>query len=183
MASRFSVRKAEPRAVDGTRLPSTPSPPPLGKLPSAREVRLQKFHEIHGPTAQSLQQQTENFAKMVGKRKKTYVLHPEKTRILGEWDIVTSVALIYTATLTPYETAFMAPVLGPEAWGDPWFIVNRCLDGIFGLDMILQFFIAYTTGNDFAGRVWVEDHRSVRTSHAPPLQLPTSHGLDAHLRP
>ena len=176
------MRKAEPRTVEVSNRPSSPTHA-LSKNSLAVQERLQKFQEIHGNTAASLQRQSQQFAKIVGKRGKIYVLHPEKTPILGHWDFVTSIALIYTATLTPVETSFMSPVLGPEAWKDPWFGLNRALDVIFGLDMILQFFIAYTTGNDFAGRVWVEDHRSVRTSHAPPLQLPTSHGLDAHLRP
>ena len=55
----------------------------------------------------------------------------------------------------------MPPVLGPPAWADPWFIINRCLDVIFFLDMIAQFFIAYLTGNPFAGPVWVEDHQRI----------------------
>ena len=55
----------------------------------------------------------------------------------------------------------MPPVLGPPAWADPWFIINRCLDVIFFFDMIAQFFIAYLTGNPFAGPVWVEDHRKI----------------------
>ena len=60
---------------------------------------------------------------------------------------------LYTATLTPFETAFVPPVLGPGAWGDVWFLLNRLLDIIFLFDLNMQFFIAYAEGNDFAGRV------------------------------
>ena len=56
----------------------------------------------------------------------------------------------------------MPPVLGPPAWADPWFIINRCLDVIFFLDMIAQFFIAYLTGNPFAGPVLSFRDREVR---------------------
>jgi hypothetical protein len=36
----------------------------------------------------------------------TCVLHPEKTQRLRRWDIVTTAALVYTCTLTPFEAAF-----------------------------------------------------------------------------
>ena len=58
-------------------------------------------------------------------RRKRCVLHPEKNPFLLRWDVVTSIALVYTATLTPFETAFVPPVEGVEAWGEPWFLANR----------------------------------------------------------
>ena len=55
----------------------------------------------------------------------------------------------------------MPPVIGTASWTDAWFVINRVLDGIFLLDMCLQFFVAYQTGNDFGGRTWVVDPRQI----------------------
>jgi hypothetical protein len=36
------------------------------------------------------------------------VLHPQKYRkFFGAWDVISTSALLYTATLTPFETAFI----------------------------------------------------------------------------
>lgn len=126
------------------------------------EKRLELFNARHGEAAKALQAQTTALAARVGMLgRSSRVLHPEKTRNLWMWDVVTSIALLYTATLTPFETAFVPPVLGPGAWGDVWFLLNRLLDIIFLVDLNMQFFIAYAEGNDFAGRVWVEDHKKI----------------------
>ena len=96
-----------------------------------------------------------------GKLINAYVLLPEKNAILVRWDLLTSLALIYTAAVTPFETAFVPPVVGPAAWRDYWFVANRALDIIFFLDMGLQFFVAYQTGNDYGGRTWVVSHKAI----------------------
>ena len=51
----------------------------------------------------------------------------------GYWDGLTSIALLFTATVTPYEVALLQPVF------DPLFIVNRVVDGIFAIDVLVQF--------------------------------------------
>jgi hypothetical protein len=52
------------------------------------------------------------------------VLHPEKNKHLRQWDMVTTIGLIYTATVTPFEAAFVEPVSGHKAWDDPWFLIS-----------------------------------------------------------
>ena len=53
--------------------------------------------------------------------------------------MVTSVALIFTAIFTPIEVGFIPT---PEnRWSDPLFLINRVVDAIFVVDVILQFFI------------------------------------------
>ena len=64
-------------------------------------------------------------------RQKRFVLHPNKNKYLPLWDVISTIALLYTAALTPFEAAFIAPVLGPSAWKDAWFVINRILDAIF----------------------------------------------------
>ena len=53
------------------------------------------------------------------------------------WDLVTSLALIFTAIFTPFEVGF----LKASASHEPLFIVNRVVDVIFILDMIISFFL------------------------------------------
>ena len=91
-----------------------------------------------------------------------YVLHPEKNVYLNWWDGITALALIYTATVTPFETAFIPPQLGPSAWTEPWFIANRVLDVLFLADLFVQFFVAYQTGDAYGGKTWVLDRALVQ---------------------
>ena len=72
-------------------------------------------------------------------KKPWYVIHPE-ARCLGLWDAFSMSALVFTATVTPFEVAFLASSKSPA---EPLFIVNRIVDIIFFLDMVLQFFLMY----------------------------------------
>ena len=45
---------------------------------------------------------------------KVWVIKPENNKFLGRWDMLTSFALMWTATVTPFETAFLPVVLGPH---------------------------------------------------------------------
>ena len=129
--------------------------------------REQAFVTRHGvETASSIKRQSEAISKIVAQEKKSrYLLHPEKNRYLGRWDMIASVALFYTALVTPFETAFLPGTLGPRAWIDPWYVINRVLDVIFFTDMVLQFFVAYPTGNSYGGFVWVEDHKLIAINY------------------
>jgi hypothetical protein len=90
-----------------------------------------------------------------------YVLVPGKTRFLARWDIVATLALTYTAILTPFEASFLGPSNGSAAWQDPWFIINRALDCVFILDLILQFFIAYEDRGSRGDTGLVIDHPKI----------------------
>ena len=61
-----------------------------------------------------------------------YIIDPRKgrwRRPMVMWDITTTLALVYTAFLTPYEVAFLDP---PKTWAaavvDPLFLINRVID-------------------------------------------------------
>lgn len=91
-----------------------------------------------------------------------WVLHPGKTNsMLNIWDCVTSTALVYTMILTPLEAAFFSTTLGVAAWLDPWFLINRLLDAVFLIDMIVHFFLAYQALDAFGGLVWIVDQRKI----------------------
>ena len=129
-------------------------------------MRVKQFDDIHG------QEVADDLRKMIDqvkdymraqRRGKQLVLHPERNVFVGRWDVIATLALIYTATLTPFETAFIPPVVGPASWSDPWFWCNRVLDIIFSIDMMLQFFVAYQQagGSNYGGEAWVDNHRTI----------------------
>ena len=57
---------------------------------------------------------------------------------VAKWDCCTSVALLFTAVFTPYET-----VLLPTVRLNLLFCVNRLVDLVFMCDLVMQFFLAY----------------------------------------
>jgi hypothetical protein len=81
--------------------------------------------------------------KKSGDGERTCLIHPIESRLLPWWDFCTTVALLFTATVTPWETAFVDVDGSTNPWTQPWFIINRIIDLIFLTDMILQFFIMY----------------------------------------
>lgn len=91
-------------------------------------------------------------------RRPWYVIDPRKSRWLTVWDVWTSIALIFTAVLTPYEVALLEPPLTwLEASTDGLFLLNRLIDVTFFTDMILQFMLMTQTYNDREGTKWVDE--------------------------
>ena len=72
-------------------------------------------------------------------KRSKYLLDPRTSKLIISWDIVTSIALIFTAIMTPVEVGFMD--IPADRWADGLFITNRCVDIIFILDVLMQFFI------------------------------------------
>ena len=72
---------------------------------------------------------------------------------LGAWDGISIIALLFTALFTPYEVAFLpsTPIT------DPLFAVNRCVDLVFALDMVVQFFLMYQDSD----HGWIKDLRKI----------------------
>ena len=73
-------------------------------------------------------------------RNKRRVLDPRTSRFLTVWDIVAAAALIYTALVSPFETGFLTE---NDSATEPLFIINRLVDFVFTVDLVLQFFIMY----------------------------------------
>lgn len=125
------------------------------------EARRAAFEARHGKDkAKAFREQIAANRLLVRRieRHKRLVLHPMKHKYLSWWDLITTTALLYTATLTPYEVSFVPPTLGVSAWAESWFQVNRVLDVIFFVDMVIQFFLAYEARGPRGGTVWVDDH-------------------------
>ena len=64
-----------------------------------------------------------------------YLLDP-MADAMKRWDALTALVLIFTAFATPFEVAFLRPS-APDAL----FVINRLVDAVFLLDMIMQFFL------------------------------------------
>ena len=74
------------------------------------------------------------------------------------WDIVTTLCLIFTALVTPYEVAFLEmPRTWSDAWNDPLFVINRFIDLVFITDMTLQFGLMYQDQNRLDGVKWIDE--------------------------
>ncbi|OQR95095.1 voltage-gated ion channel superfamily [Achlya hypogyna] len=73
-------------------------------------------------------------------------IHPHHP-FMKKWDMLSVVLLIYTAIVTPYETAF------PDAsLSDYMFAINRAVDMCFLFDMVMRFFLMY---RDEWSNVWI----------------------------
>ena len=66
------------------------------------------------------------------------IIDPRSNTLIAYWDLITTLALVFTAIVTPVEVAFLPPPLASQRWADPLFLCNRSIDAIFILDMLLQ---------------------------------------------
>jgi len=72
-------------------------------------------------------------------KKPYFIMDPRTNKYLGYWDAISMLALVFTAIVTVVEVAFVEPT----GQADGLFILNRCIDVIFIIDMIMQFFLMY----------------------------------------
>ena len=73
-----------------------------------------------------------------------WVIDPRKVRWIAHWDLAMTLALVYVALVTPVEVAFMkAPPTLQSKTSSPIFLINRLLDAMFILDILLNFRLAY----------------------------------------
>ena len=69
-----------------------------------------------------------------------WLIDPRKSKFIGYWDLVTGLALLFTAIVTPWEVAFAKP---PTTALESMFLFNRFIDSIFVFDMGIQFCLIY----------------------------------------
>ena len=94
------------------------------------------------------------------------MVDPRSSRIIGFWDGLSCLALIFVAFVTPMEIAFIP--MPEDKWNDTLFLINRVIDSIFLLDIVLQFFIMYpvTDPDSPQGERWVTDPRKIAIHYA-----------------
>ena len=93
----------------------TRDPPPLSRRASTLTTTgSQKIFADH-------EAKTRKRAKELKRSK--YLLDPRTSKLMPNWDVVTSIALIFTAIMTPVEVGFMD--IPADRWADGLFITNR----------------------------------------------------------
>jgi hypothetical protein len=97
------------------------------------------------------------------KHKSACVIDPRTSSAVSAWDGITSLALIFTAIVTPYEVGFLEPARDGR---DTLFLINRAIDCVFLADLLLQFNLMYQSSSGSEGTRWVSDHRSIAWHYA-----------------
>ena len=115
-------------------------------------------HILHGAHrkghASNLQESIKHL-KALDDSDRAWIIDPRHSKRLPYWDGVGFFALMFVAVATPFEVAYLEPK-------EPvLFVINRCIDGIFIIDIILQFFTAYPGRLTGAGAGWVTDQRTI----------------------
>ena len=67
--------------------------------------------------------------------KSQFLIDPRTSKFVPRWDMATFVALFFTALVTPYEVSFLSQ---PETMADPLFVINRLVDTLFLIDMVIS---------------------------------------------
>ena len=82
-----------------------------------------------------------------------YLIDPAKKR-MQQWDLITMMGLLYTAIVTPVEVGFSS-----SGELHVVFFVNRCVDLVFTVDLILNFFTMYR--DETKGFALIKNHRMI----------------------
>ena len=85
-----------------------------------------------------------------------FIVDPRKSTPYKAWVVVVLLAMLYTAAVTPVECAFHNPP--PRCTIDMLFVINRIIDVIFYIDMIITFRLAYFDPR--SGR-WVREGKAI----------------------
>ena len=93
-----------------------------------------------------------------------WVVDPHKSLWLSYWDLMTFLALFYTAIVTPVEVAFLKSPASEDRLTNGLFLANRAVDMIFILDMILQFRVAVRV-TDSDGTRWLRTPEKIASNY------------------
>lgn len=83
----------------------------------------------------------------VARKRAWYILDPTAQWVVY-FDVLTGVCLIFTALVTPYEVALVPPASDTADTHSGLFILNRMVDGVFVIDLVLQFLFMYKSRED-----------------------------------
>ena len=92
-----------------------------------------------------------------------YLLDP-RSRMMRRWDVLIAVALVYTATVTPYEVAFLDTKSSARMTADaatfPVYLLNLLVDITFFVDLLFNFNLMYADDGASVG-LYVTDRRRI----------------------
>ena len=96
-----------------------------------------------------------------------WVIDPRKSRWMSIWDMAGTLALLYTALVTPFEVSFLeAPDTWTMARSDVLFLINRLVDAIFIIDMFVNFVLMYQEADAIRGVRWIDEPRNIAAHYA-----------------
>ena len=84
----------------------------------------------------SEQETKSSILKRKRERVKWYIIDPRTNQLVGYWDLLTSLALVFTALVTPIEVAFLSAPSGAERLSNGLFWTNRVVDCVFIADSV-----------------------------------------------
>ena len=88
----------------------------------------------------------------IGRFNRATTIDPRTNHYIAYWDLVTTLALLFTALVTPVEVAFLVPPKPADRLTNGLYMTNG-IDVIFITDMLLQLKIAYQARDE--GVRWV----------------------------
>ena len=96
------------------------------------------------------------------KRMARMLIDPRTSSFVNRWDVVTALALLFTATFTPFEISF----LGTAELKSFRFFLNRVIDAIFTFDLCLNFFVMFPQQKSVVESVyWVDDLKIIMLNY------------------
>ena len=113
------------------------------------------------------------------RQKERTSLDPRKSW-LQRWDTAMAIALLFTASVTPFEVGVLSTVPLSQMGRDPLSWVNRVVDTLFIVDTVMQCFIAYQEPLERGGG-WVTDNWKIMRRYATswmPLDVVTAVPVD-----
>mmetsp|Transcript_16084 Transcript_16084/g.29351 ORF Transcript_16084/g.29351 Transcript_16084/m.29351 type:complete len:952 (-) Transcript_16084:3-2858(-) len=129
-----------------------------GALESAQEMYAAAHDRIQSRKDYKASRECvdEQLAYFRQKLKQHWLLLDPDSVFLMRWDLVALLSLLFTAIVTPFETATLEVVVG-----DGLFVANRVVDFVFILDMVFSFHTAYRTKRSEGAKL-VKDLSSIR---------------------
>ena len=97
------------------------------------------------------------------KKRPLFQIDPRSSSFTPWWDLVMSIAILFTALVTPYEVSFLPMATGWQ-WpaGSGLFLLNRFIDVLFIMDMAVNFVLVYDRGSaGEEGVFFVEDPKLI----------------------
>ena len=122
----------------------------LNRQKTTRAERQQMLDDIQAQAARYREQI---------RRTNRMTLSPH-SRYMQRWDVITTVALLFTATVTPFEVGIMEPSTLSQMAVDPLAWINRVVDCIFLTDIVLNCFLSYQELGEHGG-AWIHDNQKI----------------------
>lgn len=125
-----------------------------------REGYASKFQERRRLSNQSALEMKEVLERNEAYRQSSCVIWPT-SRKAQAWDCAVALVLIYTVMMTPFQVAFLLTL--PVAI----FILNRVVDSVLLVDMVVQLFMVYRTSSSSSrsSGVWVSNAWKIRLNY------------------